>query len=120
MGDVVLEGQVAKACPRNHGAWLDHAQLDALAEDRSDDATPAQEDTAWSASSAHPEDMVTERFRTCPVCAKTLQKDNWKYGSGVVVDTCREHGVWVDAGEIERLEAWAEAWERHTAVSSAD
>jgi Zn-finger nucleic acid-binding protein len=29
--------------------------------------------------------------------------------SGVVVDFCREHGVWLDGGELERLRQWVAA-----------
>lgn len=32
-----------------------------------------------------------------------------QYASGVWVDSCEVHGVWLDRGELERLEAYAEA-----------
>lgn len=112
--DLVLEGVTVHACT-DHGAWLQPEQLDAITEDHTDEATPEQEAEAWTYSEANPPELVEERFRSCPVCARTLRKDDWKYGSGVVVDVCDEHGLWVDRGEIERIEAWQEAWHTFTA-----
>ncbi len=29
--------------------------------------------------------------------------------SGVVVDSCREHGLWLDSGELRQLMEWSRA-----------
>ena len=94
--------------------WLSRSQLNLLVEDDSDDASNEAEKTAWSGSDDNPAEMTTGRFRSCPACKDTLRKDVWKYGSGIVVDTCDEHGIWVDKGEIEAIEAWTEAWHVHS------
>ena len=39
----------------------------------------------------------------CPVCNAPLEKR--VIGSGLEVDYCDWHGVWLDAGELERLVA---------------
>lgn len=109
---VNVEGQLVPTCTR-HGAWFQEPQLRSIVADDRDEATPEQEQVAWSASDPEPEGLTTERFRTCPVCANTLRKDVWTYGSGIVVDTCDEHGIWVDNGELERIEAWQEAVSAH-------
>ena len=105
------------ACPAGHGIWLAQEQLDHIARDAVDEHTQVEEDAAWTASDGSPRGLTDERFRNCPSCGYTLRKDVWKFGSGVVIDVCDEHGAWVDAGELERIEAWAEAWERHTATT---
>jgi hypothetical protein len=35
-----------------------------------------------------------------------------QYQSGVWIDACEAHGIWLDAGELEQLEAFAEASRR--------
>ena len=115
---IEVEGTSALACPVGHGMWFEHGVLDSIVEDTRDDATTAEQDAAWTASDDSPASVETERYRSCPVCGNTLRKDVWKQGSGVVVDTCDEHGVWVEAGEITRIEAWGEAWARHTAADA--
>ena len=40
--------------------------------------------------------------------------------SNVVIDSCALHGVWLDAGELERIEAYAEGFrEREVATAAA-
>jgi Zn-finger nucleic acid-binding protein len=40
------------------------------------------------------------RYVACPVCKKIMNRQAFSRGSGVVVDVCREHGVFFDAGEL--------------------
>jgi hypothetical protein len=34
----------------------------------------------------------------CPVCAKTMARTNFGRTSGILVDICRDHGIWFDPG----------------------
>jgi Zn-finger nucleic acid-binding protein len=36
----------------------------------------------------------------CPVCSGIMNRSAFGRVSGVVVDVCRKHGVWFDAGEL--------------------
>ena len=45
----------------------------------------------------------------CPICRKLMNRLNYGTRSGVVVDWCRDHGVWVDSGELRRLLEWTKA-----------
>jgi len=45
----------------------------------------------------------------CPICAKMMNRINFGARSGVVIDRCREHGVWLDAGELRQLCEWMKA-----------
>jgi len=42
----------------------------------------------------------------CPICAKMMNRVNFGTRSGVVIDHCREHGVWLDAGDLRQLCEW--------------
>jgi Zn-finger nucleic acid-binding protein len=46
-------------------------------------------------------------YLPCAGCGEPMQRRNFGGSSGVVVDVCREHGVWLDARELERVLAWA-------------
>ncbi len=48
-------------------------------------------------------------YRKCPVCGVLMQRVNFAHRSGVVVDQCRAHGVWLDSGELKRLLDWKKA-----------
>jgi len=56
--------------------------------------------------------QATGRIATyvkCPICAKMMNRINFGARSGVVIDRCREHGVWLDAGELRQLCEWMKA-----------
>jgi Zn-finger nucleic acid-binding protein len=45
----------------------------------------------------------------CPVCAKLMNRVNFGAKSGVIVNRCRDHGVWLDGGELRHLFEWMKA-----------
>ena len=42
----------------------------------------------------------------CPVCEQLMHRVNFGTKSGVIVDRCKEHGVWLDGGELRQLLEW--------------
>jgi Zn-finger nucleic acid-binding protein len=48
-------------------------------------------------------------YRKCPVCRQLMNRMNFGHRSGVVVDQCRTHGIWLDSGELRRLLDWKKA-----------
>jgi len=55
-----------------------------------------------------PEEEVV-KYVKCPVCQELMNRKNYGARSGVIVDICREHGVWLDGGELGRIVKWAKA-----------
>lgn len=51
---------------------------------------------------------ATVRYVRCPDCHKTMNRQAFGRISGVIVDVCREHGVWFDAGELAEVLAFIE------------
>ena len=49
------------------------------------------------------------RYRPCPSCGDLMHRRLHGTRSGVVVDRCRDHGLWLDAGELRQLLEWARA-----------
>lgn len=45
----------------------------------------------------------------CPVCANLMNRKTYGPRSGVIVDTCRGHGAWLDGGELGQILKWAAA-----------
>ena len=39
----------------------------------------------------------------CPHCSKLMTPQNYAKYSGVIVDLCKDHGIWFDAGELNRI-----------------
>ncbi|MEI8251985.1 MAG: zf-TFIIB domain-containing protein [Synechococcus sp. ELA057] len=49
------------------------------------------------------------RYRPCPSCGDLMNRSLHGKRSGVVVDRCRDHGLWLEAGELRQLLEWARA-----------
>jgi Zn-finger nucleic acid-binding protein len=41
------------------------------------------------------------RYVHCPECRQVMARMNFGQHSGIVVDTCKNHGTWLDGGELE-------------------
>jgi Zn-finger nucleic acid-binding protein len=48
-------------------------------------------------------------YRKCPVCSGMMTRRNHGRTSGVIIDTCPDHGVWFDPAELSKILAWIEA-----------
>ena len=55
----------------------------------------------------HPSQKV--KYIKCPVCQNFMSRVNFGHRSGVVVDRCKAHGIWLDNGEITHLMEWKKA-----------
>jgi Zn-finger nucleic acid-binding protein len=49
------------------------------------------------------------QYRKCPDCSQFMARQNFARRSGVIVDSCNQHGRWFDAEELARILTWVEA-----------
>ncbi len=49
------------------------------------------------------------RYLKCPECRRLMNRVNFGQRSGVVVDRCIIHGLWLDSGELTHLLEWKKA-----------
>lgn len=45
-------------------------------------------------------------YRRCPVCSERMSHANFGGHSGVILDYCGSHGLWLDGGKFRRLAEW--------------
>jgi Zn-finger nucleic acid-binding protein len=55
------------------------------------------------ASAVVPEEV---RYRKCPICSDIMTRSVFGGRSGIVIDTCHAHGIWLSAGELRRITKW--------------
>jgi Zn-finger nucleic acid-binding protein len=92
-----------RRCGACGGVWLDPDTLRTLCEA---DAKPRYGRAPEGAASDDPgparrEDGV--RYLRCPVCGDLMSRVNFARVSGVILDVCRSHGAWFDAGELRAV-----------------
>lgn len=49
------------------------------------------------------EPSPTISYVPCPDCSQLMNRSNFAKVSGVIIDICKLHGVWFDAGELPRI-----------------
>ena len=107
----VYEGTLVQECPGCEGMFVEHETLAKIARDelepRSEDERLAAAETA--AGRRFVGDASDVSARRCCRCNEYMLRYTYAFSSGVIVDGCANHGIWLDRGEVERIEAWAEA-----------
>jgi Zn-finger nucleic acid-binding protein len=91
-------------CGTCGGQFVEHAMLRELLESRE----PMGALTLGAAPRTAPADLHV-RYFPCPTCGALMARKNFGGKSGVIVDVCRRHGVWFDAGELPRALAFVRA-----------
>lgn len=94
-------------CPDCTGYWCDEGELSAII----DQHLPLMESKPLSNTAIVPVEPPQKRF--CPICSQVLDTRKYDYSSPIEIDHCkRGHGVWLDAGEMDKVVAWVNEAER--------
>ena len=96
-------------CEHCLGLFFDPGELEALLESETthvyDINLPGM--TALMEERHHTDYPVA--YLKCPICSRFMNRVNFGARSGVVVDKCRNHGVWLDSGELRHLLEWVKS-----------
>ncbi len=104
---VHLEGHAFDQCSSCGGLWVDSRTVESIMRDRPQAIeTGVKPDLATG--NAENVGLLTGEFKgrvyvPCPQCKKIMTPQNYARSSGVIVDVCREHGIWFDAGELNKI-----------------
>jgi len=102
-----LGATAVRECAGCGGLWLDAAALDQLVSARDEHVATSSILAARRPRTEAPQDTV--RYLPCPGCAKLMNRVNFAHASGVILDVCKGHGVWLDRGELERVLGFVDA-----------
>lgn len=85
-------------CHACGGVWVPQSDFEKLAADREErgqvlGALPGGGDQV-------PVAVAAVRYRPCPACGKLMNRINYARLSGIIVDVCKEHGLWFDRDEL--------------------
>jgi Zn-finger nucleic acid-binding protein len=99
LGRVPAEGgDEVELCPGCGGSWLDYETFV-----RATNPLRLPREYADSRDHWHRPAEGPIRYVPCPRCGRYMNRENFARISGVVIDRCRDHGVWLDEGELERI-----------------
>jgi len=99
-----IRGSRIYLCPECHGLWLKSDEFNFLVSKRDvykDESIPKKYERK-PLSGGKPAAM----YVPCPVCNSLMNRQNFKKISGVIIDICKKHGVWLDAGELDQIRSF--------------
>ena len=96
-------------CTRCHGLFFDLNELHALLDDAVAPAYEINYPLLTAVGAASPAPARAAAYVPCPDCGKLMNRVRFGERSGVVVDRCRDHGIWLEGGELRRLMEWKKA-----------
>ncbi|MBC7782939.1 MAG: zf-TFIIB domain-containing protein [Burkholderiales bacterium] len=99
LGATPLQG-----CHGCGGLWISVAAFDHICSDR--------ESHSGATGLNLPAPIAAEpqvRYVKCPVCAKLMNRMNYAGGSGIIIDICRPHGIWLDRDELRHIVEFIQA-----------
>jgi Zn-finger nucleic acid-binding protein len=101
--NVKLQGiQIAKTpleeCTHCGGLWVDVSNFERICSD-----TEARQ-AATGLALPPPVPLDTHvRYLKCPQCGNVMNRVNYAVRSGIVMNVCRDHGIWLDRDEIRQI-----------------
>jgi Zn-finger nucleic acid-binding protein len=85
-------------CPRCRGTWVDAPTFEHICASHEAQAAVVHHNAPPS-----PRTTAEFRYRKCVACGTMMNRLNFGRLSGTVVDVCRGHGTFLDAGELHAI-----------------
>lgn len=102
-------GLALEECHACAGLWLPLSTFDRLLEEARQVAGDGEAARSPGPRGAPGQPLASPRYRSCPSCRALMHRQNFGRRSGVIVDRCRDCGVWFDAHELDAVLAWVRA-----------
>jgi len=96
---------IIEKCERCFGLFFDNHELEKLLEESVSPSYWIDHHKLHSLLQ-HPLHQDKILYRKCPECSNIMQRKNYMNRSGVIMDVCAEHGLWLDAGELKQIQEW--------------
>jgi Zn-finger nucleic acid-binding protein len=108
--DLQLDGKfLIERCGHCFGLFFDPGELEALLDASVTNVFGINRSQLDALNDAGSQPHYDAIYVKCPICSKIMNRVNFGFKSGVIIDRCRDHGVWLDAGELRRLFNWSKA-----------
>lgn len=96
-------------CEQCLGMFFDPGELETVLEKSVSNVFNINIDKIKDLSNELDRDNFKVAYRMCPVCRKLMHRINFGTRSGVVIDSCKADGVWLEGSELRRLMEWKKA-----------
>ncbi len=96
-------------CKTCFGLFFDLGEIDILLENSVSNVSGINLDLIKTINKDRFSSHKKIKYIKCPVCRDYMRRVNFGHKSGVIIDQCTIHGIWLDSGEITHLMEWKKA-----------
>lgn len=96
-------------CEQCFGLFFDPGEVEALLENLVSPVFAVNPELLGNINKDRYQSNKPVKYLECPVCLNMMNRVAFGHRSGVVIDQCKAHGVWLDGGEITHLLEWRKA-----------
>jgi Zn-finger nucleic acid-binding protein len=110
------KGQLAlREFPKGHyteclvcgGIWLDAQAFESVIKEKDEGALAGLIRSAEATANAGAAETI--KYVPCPTCGSMMNRKNFAECSGIVIDICKNHGLWFDHRELEKILSFVRA-----------
>jgi Zn-finger nucleic acid-binding protein len=99
---VIIGDLALLECASCDGVWVEAVEFERICADREAQGAVLHR---WNAHTVEAPG-IRVRYRPCITCGKLMNRVNFGRMSGTVVDVCRWHGTFLDAGELHAIDTF--------------
>lgn len=108
--DLKVEGKfLIERCPDCLGLFFDTGELETLIKASVKNVYDVNRHKINELNKTLRNNDYPTTYIKCPVCSQIMNRVNFGAKSGVIIDKCSEHGIWLDGGELRHLLEWVKA-----------
>ncbi len=93
-------------CHQCYGLFFDPGEVESLLDQSCNETTQVKQKLLNQINRDRYRTVKKIKYIKCPVCKVLMNRVNFGLYSGVVVDRCSRHGIWLDSGKIRHLIEW--------------
>ncbi len=117
--DLKIEDRfLIESCRHCFGIFFDPGEMEALLDRSVSNVYRINTARIDEIIGSRPREEYPVTYIKCPVCRRLMNRFNIGTRSGVIGDRCKEHGVWLDGGELRQLMEWTKAGGRTYTLQS--
>ncbi len=94
----------AHDCPSCEGLWLSGESFEGICKKKEAQAAASGvKPVATAGVQATLSAANDVNYIPCPICKDAMNRQNFAKVSGVIIDVCKQHGVWLDKHELSLI-----------------
>jgi Zn-finger nucleic acid-binding protein len=97
---LMIDSTSVRECARCGGFWTSPQTFEAICADKEKQSAVLQFISTHVAENKAPPPIT---YVPCPDCKQLMNRSNFARSSGVIIDLCKQHGVWFDADELPKI-----------------